>query len=271
MIKKGLKIYIETDLEGASGLVSGRGGGQIGTEDTPSYQQYRHFLTGDVNAAIEGAIEGGAEEIIVNDSHGTKEHNIFISELNPKARLLRSATGNWLPGLDKSVDAVFFIGAHAMAGTKNGFLDHTQSSLTIHDWYLNGIKVGEIGQLAAIAGHYDVPVVFVTGDLAATIEAKKLLGNNVETVAVKKGITRNYADGLNPSTAQLLIREHAKLSLSKINKVKPFKLRKPIEMKIVFNRTDYAEEFAASRKSMKPKMPDARTVIVKLRNILEMF
>jgi len=167
------KVFIFTDLEGASGLVSARAGGSIGIEDTPAYQMVRRFLTEDVNAAVKGALEAGASEIIVNDAHGSTNHNVLPDELHPAARLERPVPGNWTPGLDRRCDAVFLVGAHAMAGTKNGFLDHTQSSAHIFGWYVNGREVGELGQLAAIAGHFGVPVALVTGDRAATIEAKR--------------------------------------------------------------------------------------------------
>lgn len=268
--KKKLKVYIATDLEGASGLIAANPKGDIGEIDSPYYQSVRRFLTGDVNAAIKGALEGGADEIIVHDGHGTPSPNIFISELHPKAKLNRGAPGNWLPGLDSSIDAALLIGTHAMAGTKRGFLDHTQSSTTVYNWYLNNIKVGEIGQMAAIAGHYRVPVVFVAGDLAATIEAKKLLGN-IETVSVKEGISRNRAVGLTPSVTRKLIRKHTQLALKKIKKIKPFILKKPITMKVELYRSDYAEEYAAGRHGNKVTMPDSRTVIIKMNNILEMF
>jgi len=264
-----LKVYIMTDLEGASGLVSARDGGSIGTEGSESYQRVRHLLTADVNAAIEGAVETGAGTIIVNDAHGTVEHNVFPDELDARAELERPVPGNWMPTLDAGYDALFFVGAHAMAGTRCGFLDHTQSSRHIFDWFLNGMRVGEIGQMAAIAGHFGVPLVFVSGDRAAVDEARELMGA-IETVAVKEGLSRNYARGLHPLVARDLIRANAAKALALTDSVQPLELRKPITMRIVYTRSDYAEEKAA-RLGRGAKLLDARTVEVKLKDITDMF
>lgn len=263
------KVYIMTDLEGASGLVNARDKGQIGTEGSESYQRYRRFLTQDVNAAVQGAAEAGANVFLVNDAHGTVDHNIIPSELDARAELERPVPGNWLPSLDRTFDAVFCVGCHAMAGTRKGFLDHTQSSTHIFNWFLNGVQVGEIGQMAAIAGHYGVPVSLVTGDLAATVEAKKLLGA-IETVAVKEGLSRNYARGLHPSVAQGLIREAAARAVARAGEIKPWVLRKPVTMRVTYTRSDFAEETAA-RKRLNGRLLDARTVETKLRDILDMF
>jgi len=267
--RRRLKVYIMTDLEGASGLLSARDNGQIGTEGSESYQRYRRFLTQDVNAAVAGAADAGAGTIVVNDAHGTIDHNIFPGELDPRAELERPAPGNWAPALDAGFDALFMVGAHAMAGTRKGFLDHTQSSLHIFRWWLNGIEVGEIGQIAAIAGNYRVPLAFVTGDLAATKEARKLVGP-IETVAVKEGLSRNYARGLHPAVAQARIRQGAARALAKVGQIKAFVLRRPITMRVTYTRSDFAEE-AAARRGRTARLIDARTVERKLKDITDMF
>jgi D-amino peptidase len=264
------KVLIFTDLEGASGLVSARGNGDIGTEGTPEYQQYRRFLTQDVNAAVEGALAAGATEIIVNDAHGTIGHNVLPAELHKAAYLERPVPGNWAPGLDAACRAVFVVGAHAMAGTVNGFLDHTQSSQHIFHWFLNNIRVGELGQLAAIAGHFNVPIALVTGDRAATLEAKKLLGPAVETVAVKEGLSRNYARGLHPAAAQELIRQSAQRALEQLGKMQPWKIKSPVTMRVVYCRADYAED-AYAKGGQTARRLDARTVEKKLPDPTWMF
>jgi D-amino peptidase len=263
------KVYITTDLEGASGLVTARHHGDIGTEGSEMYQKYRRFLTQDVNAAVQGAFEGGAEEVVVNDGHGTADHNILPGELDERAELERPAAGAWLPSLDGTFAAVFCMGCHAMAGTSKGFLDHTQSSTSIYDWQLNGIHVGEIGQTAAIAGHFGVPLVFVTGDGAACREARKLVGP-IETVAVKEGLARNHARGLHPAVAQRLIRAAAGRAMERLGEIKPFVLKTPITMRVTYMRSDYAEETFA-RKRRYSRLLDARTVETQLRDILDMF
>lgn len=265
----GKKVYIMTDLEGASGLVTARGQGQIGTEGSEMYQRYRHFLTQDVNAAVQGAFEGGAAEVVVNDAHGTVDPNVFPHELDERALLERPVPGNWLPTLDRTFDAAFIIGAHAMAGTRKGFLDHTQSSTHIFGYWLNGTEVGETGQMAAIAGHFGVPLAFLSGDQAACAEVKKLLGP-VETVAVKEGLSRNYARGLHPAAAGKLIRQGAARAMARLAEFRPWILKKPITMRVKYTRSDFAEEFAA-RKRLNGRQVDARTVDVRLRDITDMF
>jgi len=263
-----MKIYIETDMEGISGIRRGDQG--FVNPGTSNYKIGQRLLTADVNAAIEGALEAGAGEIVVNDGHGGGTH-ILAEELHPQAKLESPVSGrgkHYAPSLNKTFSAVFVIGAHAMAGTEKAFLDHTQSSTDWYNYYLNGKKYGEIGQGAVVAGHYNVPVVLVTGDLAATIEAKKLLGKEIEVVAVKEGLSRNTAKSIHPSKAYQLIKKAALTSLSKIDRIKPLKLKLPIEIKLEFQRTELADDYEG-----KPniKRIDSRTIVCKVKRQLDIL
>ena len=122
-----------------------------------------------------------------------------------------------LDGLDESTDAVMLVGYHAMSGTRKAVLDHTQSSTSWRRYFINGVETGEIGQMAVMAGHFNVPVICVTGDLAATIEAQAFLGD-IETATVKEGCSRMSAICLAPVKARELIQSAAKRSLGKIGK-----------------------------------------------------
>jgi D-amino peptidase len=134
------------------------------------------------------------------------------------------------------------VGYHAMSGTPRAVLDHTQSSTAWRRYFLNGIEMGEIGQMAAIAGHFNVPVVCVTGDLAATMEAKAFLGD-IETVAVKEGRWRTAAICLAPVKARELIRAGVKRALGKIGTIKPYKIEIPAEIKLECATTDVADAY----------------------------
>jgi len=242
-----MKVYIFTDMEGISGIVTHA----IWDRSSEAYKIGRVLLTREVNAAIEGAIEGGATRIVVNDGHDG-HNNIIVEELHPEAEYEAGDLS-----LDETFDAVFLIGFHAMAGTKGAFLDHTQGPKW-YNYYLNGIRVGEIGQCAAIAGYYEVPVVLVTGDAAAVREAKELLGNEIETVIVKYALSRFYARSIHPKRARELIRRAAKRALAKTHLIKPFKLKTPIEVKVEWTTTDVADEL---ERHPGVKRVDARTII----------
>lgn len=263
-----MKIYIMTDMEGISGIRRGDKGFQ--SPGTPNYPIGQRLLTADVNAAVAGALEAGAKDIVVNDGHGGGTH-ILMEELHPEARLESPVSGrgnHYMPSLDASFAAMFIVGAHAMAGTRKAFLDHTQSGKAWFNYSLNGKKYGEIGQCAIMAGHYGVPAVLVTGDSAAAAEAKKLLGRHVETVAVKEALSRNVAQSIHPAKAHLLIQKAARKAIGKIGKVKPLKVRLPIVIKLEFQRTELADNY-----ENKPniKRIDGRTIVAKVNSQLDIL
>ena len=169
-------------------------------------------MTADANAAIEGALAGGADHIVVNDSHAWMA-NILIEELNPAAELITGSPKPFgmMQGIGPAVDVVFFVGYHAASGTGAAVLEHTWSGRIV-EVRLNGQMVGETGLNAALAGAYGVPVVLVAGDRAVTEEARALLGE-IETVAVKDGVTRTAAQCLHPQVAQDRIRQAAERAL----------------------------------------------------------
>lgn len=156
-------------------------------------------MTHDVNAAIRGAREGGATSIVIKDSHGNSK-NLLIDELEPGVELV-SGHGNgddgMMQGVDASFDAAFLVGYHAKAGTRAAVMEHTITG-GIHRLFVNGQETGEIGLSAGVAGHYGVPLVLITSDLAGCREAAALLPG-VRTVPVKEGIGRYMARALHPS------------------------------------------------------------------------
>jgi D-amino peptidase len=229
-----MNVLISVDMEGISGVV---------TSDHTSYshkeyQRFRKLMTVEANAAIEGALAGGADQIVVNDSHG-RMANILIEELSPVAELISGSPKPFgmMQGIGPEVDAVFFVGYHAASGTGGAVLEHTWSGHVV-ELRLNGRVVGETGLNAALAGAYDAPVVLVTGDRTVAEEARTLLGE-IETVAVKEGVTRSAARCLHPEVAHQHIRQAAERALKLA--VTPFVVPPPITLQIVFQRAIHAD------------------------------
>ncbi len=192
-----LKVFISVDMEGIAGVVTSSECGASG----PDYDYFRRIMTEETNAAIRAALDAGATEIVVRDGHGSAR-NILPGLLHEKAKLVRGWSGGPLgmvEGIDESFDALLFIGNHAKAGTPNGIIAHTMSGNVI-DLTINGTSLPEAGLNALIAGHFDVPVIFLSGDLAIADQARGLFGD-IETVAVKDGIGRAEL-GKHPLVAQ---------------------------------------------------------------------
>lgn len=236
--KADLKVFISVDMEGITGVVNW----EDVSRDGKDYEYFRKIMTKETNAAIEGALAAGATEILVRDSHGSAR-NILPEMLNSNAKLLRDWSGGFksmMEGVDKTFDAVIFIGYHAKAGTPNAILEHTMSSRNITDVSINGISLPEAGINALIAGYYDVPVVFIAGEIAVCEQAKQLFGE-VEIVAVKEGIG-NAALNLHPEVSREKIREGVEKALLDLRKYKPYKLRPAYELVLRLKNEELVHE-----------------------------
>lgn len=236
--QQNLKVYISVDMEGIAGVVNSEQTSSSGSD----YGIARRWMTEEVNAAIRGAVEAGATEIVVNDSHGSMR-NVIISELNPAAYLITGSPKplSMMQGIDETFDAVILIGYHARAGSIDGVLDHTYSGGAVYSIKVNGMELSEAEQNALIAGCFDVPVVLVTGDQTVCEQAKKSLGEGIETAAVKEGIGRYAAKSLTPEKARELIQEKTKIALENRIKVKPLKLKPPYRFELNFLRSSMAD------------------------------
>lgn len=230
-----MKVYISCDIEGISGLNKVD---HMYPEDLS--MEKRRLVTRDVNAAIAGALEAGAETLFVNDTH-PPERTILIEELDPAAQLIPNGMSFFtLQDIDGSFDALFLLGLHAKPGTLHGFLDHVWNPKAIMDIRVNGISMGEIGLNAVAAGHFGVPTVLVTGDRAACDEAKNLLGE-VETVVTKENISRYQARAHPPRLVRERIRARAREALQSLAKYRPFKLDLPLTCEFDFVHTGYTQ------------------------------
>jgi D-amino peptidase len=224
-----MKVLISVDMEGATGITTWK-------DVIPGemfYNQSRKLLTTDVNSAIEGVLEAGASEILVNEAHDGMR-NLLLDEINPKARVIRGFGGKQLcmvEGIDENFDKVFLLAYHARAGTLGAILNHTLLT-DIHNFWIDGALVGEGGISAALAGHFGVPVALVTGDDKVVKEMRELLGNNFETVEVKRGISRYSADCIPPEVTCGLIRDAARRAISA--KTKPYRVKSPCAIEVEF-------------------------------------
>jgi len=235
-----MKILIAADMEGVTGVTHWD---QV-TPGHVEYGRFRRLMTQDVNAAIEGALEAGASEILVADGHWAGA-NILLEELHPRARL---NTGNPSPlsmiqGIDASVEGVFFVGYHARAGTPNAILDHTWSSKCVANVWLNELLVGETGLNAAMCGHFGAPVLMVSGDQSVCAEAMDLLGP-VEVVVVKRAGGRMSAECLPPAQSHEKICEAAVRGVRRLKEggaPPPLRLPAPINGVIELVTSDMAD------------------------------
>ena len=167
------KVLMVTDLEGISGISKIE---QVMETEDPDYIHSREYLMADVNAAIAGCFDGGAEAVYVWDGHGGGV-NFIPGTLDARAEQI---DGKTIMGVIHDCDVLMLVGMHAMSGTAKAFLDHTQSSKTIFDYKYNGIRRGEITQECIFAGYFGIPCVMVTGDRAACEEARQLLPGVIE-------------------------------------------------------------------------------------------
>lgn len=234
------RIFISVDMEGATGIVHEE---QV-TVKGDDYERGRALLTGDVNAAVEGAVEAGATEAVICEGHAVMRV-IPIEKLHERARLVSGPASSkdlcQMEGIDRSFDAAFFVGYHARAGTPKAILPHTWLGRLIHKFRLNGRELGETGINAAIAGAYGVPVVLVTGDRALCVEAKRTLGR-VETVEVKRACGPSAALCLPPSATAGMIRDAARRATEERSRYRPYKTARPVKIEISLHHRSMAEK-----------------------------
>lgn len=235
-----MKIFISADLEGISGVVKLPSSG----EREPGFDEraVMELFTAEVNAAVAGAAEAGADGITVLDNHGSCM-NFLADMLHPAAEYIEGpGRPFWIAGLDSGFDAMALVGHHAMAGTPEAVLSHSFSTKDFYGYYFNGVKMGEIGVHAVIASHYGIPVIFQSGDRAACMEAKQLLGD-IELVEVKKALSRTCASIMAPAAARKLIMDGVKRAVSRLSDFKPLQVEFPAEVKIEFNDPLKADEY----------------------------
>ena len=228
-----MQVLIITDLEGISGVDSI----DMIDESTDGYRRACAYLMADTNAAIDGAFAGGAERVVVLDGHGGGQ-NFIPDRLDKRAEQISSR--DFARQTPLHYDALLCVGAHAMAGTQDAFLDHTQTSTKWFEYCINGTPQGEMGQQAYCLGHFGTPLVMASGDEAACREATWLVPN-VATACVKKADGRNRAICLPPEEAYEKIRDAARDGVMRCKEIRPLILALPAELKLTFTRNDYCD------------------------------
>ena len=230
-----MKVFLSTDMEGTAGVVDW----EQCVGDGPQAAAGRRLLLAEVNAAITGALAGGATEIVVNDSHSTMR-NLPPAELAGQARYI---SGSHKPlymmqGLDDSFDAVMYISYHGSIGAPAG-LSHTYSPRVVVEARLDGAVTGEAGINALVAAHYGVPVVLVTGDRCACEETAELIPG-VHQAVVKEHVSRLAADSMHPDQACELIQERAQAAMKAAATAQPPPID-PGVLEVSVRTTDIAE------------------------------
>ncbi len=241
-----MRVIIETDLEGISGVVVWD---QTRDLNSHHYQEARRLLMEDIGAAVEGCLAGGADDIVVTDGHGGG-YNFVPEMMHSNARYL---TGKVRPPMSQrghiyeGFDAAILLGYHAMQGTADGILQHTQSSLGGNRYWYNDVECGEIVQSALLMGYFGTPVVMVSGDEAACRETEEFLGEDVVLVAVKEGYAEQFGMLLAPGAARELIREGAQEAMGRGGGCEPFVMELPIEGRLRFPDKSTADGFRVRR------------------------
>ncbi len=220
-----MNVFVMVDMEGISGICKAA---QV-MEGEP-YQMGRRLLTQDVNACVEGCLAGGAQKIVVRDAHW-QGFNFLFQDLDPRAEYIQGSTARQrIPDID-DFDGLILLGYHAMAGTPEAILEHTMSSKSWQNFWINGVKSGELAIDGGIAGDHGVPVIMVSGDDKCCKEARKFFKDLV-TVQVKKGLDVEGGQMLSLDRAHQLIREGAAKACRDYKNSKPYKVKKPVTMRL---------------------------------------
>ena len=235
-----LKVLISVDMEGVAGAVTSDQLGPAGFE----YGRFREFMTREALAAVEAARAAGATEVVVADAHGNGQ-NLLIDQFPADVRVIRSWPRRlgMVAGVDDGVDALIFIGYHAGTNNPTGVRAHTFSSANLTRVALNGTNVTEGSWNAAIAGHFGVPVVMMSGDDAAIAEVRKAIGN-VEAAETKRSLGFHSAITLTPQASADLIGQRVAAALGRRQDFKPYRMTGPVTVDVSFKNYMPAEVLA---------------------------
>lgn len=259
-----MKLFLSTDFEGISGIVAWE---QI-IEGHTEYEQGRRLLTNEVNAVISGSLEAGVEEFVVNDSHHYMR-NLHPQDLLGKAMLI---TGKHKPmymmeGLDSSFDGICFVGYHGSIGAEQAVLSHTYNPGAIWEVRLNGEIVGESAINALVAAHYNVPIIFISGD-AVTVREAQTIAPNAEKVIVKQSLGRFAAAHVHPLVACEMLQKGAARAVRNLKEMHPPVFTKPVSLEVTFLVADMAEMALWVRGV---ERVGARSITIQSEDFLELY
>jgi D-amino peptidase len=239
-----VKILIISDMEGVAGISRWD---QV-SADKPGYEEGRRLYTEEINATVRGAFAGGATDVVVMDCHGAGGERSFNSlipdQLDGRIEfVVQTRWTEYTQSLQDGCDAALFVGQHARAGADHGVLSHTVSSTSWHELRFNGTAVGEVGINAALCGTWGCPIALVTGDDVVCREATELLGNGLQTLAVKTGLGRFSARHLSPATARTRLAQAAAAALSDLQSAPVYDPGAPCTIAVELATPDHADAY----------------------------
>ncbi len=224
-----LKVYVQTDLEGVAGFCFFENRKNPNIENIQHRQRMYRLLTNEVNAAVKAAFDSGADEVIVNDNHGSG-YNIIFEDLDSRCRIIHGRNGSgprWLNLLDESFAALVLVGAHAMGATPCAITPHSLWKVNNGDIYMS-----EASMAAAVAADRGVPTVFISGDDKVTAEvAAKIPG--LEVAPVKQALSPYLACSLIPTRACELIYQGVCRGIAKREQIAPYKIPGPVTLTLL--------------------------------------
>src|ERR1051325_162140 len=226
--------------------------------------QMRQLLTGEINAAVEGFLAGGADEVLVWDGHDGSQ-TLSTLTIHPQAKLLMGALGASMM-MERHFSAVAYVGQHSKANIRGGIMAHSYSSLGIQNMLMNGKPVGEIDVIAAMAGHFATPVIMLSGDQAAASELHEIVPD-AELAVVKEGIGRYSCISLSAPAARDTIREAARRSVAKISSIKPYTVSAPVTLQVEYTNRNSLPVDSEIRTGA--EVLDDRTIRFRGKDILE--
>ncbi len=247
-----IHLFVITDLEGTSGAVYGG----YGLPPSKEGERSQLLMTLELNALIKGARQAGVRHFTVCEAHPFN-----------KKRLIKGLKIVHNLDLLSSCNYLAFVGQHSRAGVIDGVLSHTGSARSILRLRINNIEVGEIGYNAALAGYYCIPTIFVSGDLAATEEAHKLIPN-IETVAVSEGLGNHSAICLAPQKVHTLISEGIRRAIERRKTIKPLSFGEPVTFEMTMRYPAQADRMCLISHVIRK---DSRTIMFSCKDFLEAY
>ena len=241
-----MKVLVIADMEGVTGVVHRD---QLTMErNATEYGRARQWFTQDVNAAVEGAVNAGADEVVVIEGHANMRH-ILLEDLHDKAVLLCGPTSDkplaQFHITDRNYVAAVFVGFHSMAGNTQSILSHTWSGSTVHHIKMNGEVVGETAINAALCGEFNVPLVAITGDQHVCEEAKQTVGEWVVPIQTKEALGFQLAICYPPNRTAQAIREKIEGAINNRDNAKVFKMTGPVTIELGFYHEHMADKAMA--------------------------
>ena len=255
---RGGKVFLITDAEGVAGVCR-----QDQTD--PKDVEMRQLLTGEINAAVDGFLAGGASEVWVWDGHDGSQ-TLSALTIHPRARLLIGDMGTTMLMERGGWAGIGFLGQHARANRRGGIMAHSFSSLGIQTMLMNGKPVGEIETTSALAGWFNVPVIFLSGDQAAADDLHAIVPE-AQTAVVKEGLSNYSCITLSAPAARDMIRERARRAVETASSIKPYRISGPVTIQIEHTTRNALGTEGATGPGT--EMIDPRTILYRGKDFLE--